>query len=349
MYTVGLDVDTRVSLIGVILLIMIRLFAGTLKKSPLIFIVVGTIFFYYIRVLNLDTSCINFWGSADNPLFSLYLANPLTMIRNLRNQVNKDPDNLFDGFPKEIQISDHLKYKKPESDKEFGEYMARLIDRESTIEYKKDRPVLVLPFLEKNTSSAFFIKKKLGYGRVIKNDNGARRYILEHKDGMAKITNLIYNKLVSKKKLFKSKDRNESSLPRENSDIFSNYWLTGYLDSDVDFSISIEKGLSGNNIYFSLSFVSDDCKTHQYIKDKINFESRKEASRLCRNKYKLYTSNLYCLYTIIDYLDKHPFLNHKTYLNYFWWRRAYRIAQRGEHNEDKGLLKIKRIMDNLRD
>ena len=184
MFSVGLDVDTYtffVSLNMVTYLIIIWLFAGNFlqRVSPPMYSIVGKIFnsnlinnnFYFLFWLNEKKS-------ADNPL--VYSKNEkIKVIFNFDEQLISD-----DFF-----ISDHLKkHNKPKNDIEFGYYLAGLIEGDGYLGECR----IEIAFHMDDISSAYYIKKRIGYGSVLflKGKNSVR-YVLRHSAGLEKTLKLI--------------------------------------------------------------------------------------------------------------------------------------------------------------
>jgi hypothetical protein len=152
MYTVGLDVDTLVSTVMVTLLIKIGLYAGKFDYffGPLSFRLFGKIQENEQSAGNLEDSD------------SIYELNQL---------ISK---NLF--------ISDHLnKHTRPKTDLEFGYYLAGLIEGDGNFGDHR----FEIAFHKEDTFLAYFIKKQIGYGSVLKlKGKNSVRYVLRHSDGL---------------------------------------------------------------------------------------------------------------------------------------------------------------------
>jgi hypothetical protein len=100
---------------------------------------------------------------------------------------------------KENFISDHLaKHSKPKTDEEFGFYLAGLIESDG---YFGDRR-FEIAFHKDDISSAYYIKKCIGYGSILylKNKNSVR-YVLRHKTGLNKVLSLVNGKFLGQYKI----------------------------------------------------------------------------------------------------------------------------------------------------
>jgi len=338
-------VDTfLVSLDMVTCLIIIWLFAGNFlhRVSPPMYSIVGKIFnsnliinnFYFLFQLNEKKS-------ADNPL--VYLKKEKTeVIFNFDEQFISD----------EAVISDHLKkHNKPKNDIEFGYYLAGLIEGDGWIGDHR----IEIAFHMADISSAYYIKKRIGYGSVLflKGKNSVR-YVLRHSLGLEKIFYLINGKLLGQPKidqLIKNKyaDKFEMAiLPKANFDLLSNQWLAGFADADGSFGIFITKSKThktGSNI--TLPF-----RIKQKYPELLNLVANALGGKVYRfndNIYSYSSINFKNAYNVANYFDNFHLLNASKFINYLKWRKAYRIIQRNEHLTFEGLTKIRKLQENLRD
>ena len=141
---------------------------------------------------------------------------------------------------------------------DFGYYLSGLIEGNGLFEDHK----LEIKFQEKDISLAYYIKKEIGYGKVIKETNlkpsvglsvgGAPgpsegrgvKYVLIHSEGLKKVLNLLNGKLININtinQLLTHKYNtifNIDILPPAKFDITSNYWLTGFIDAKGNFCIN---------------------------------------------------------------------------------------------------------------
>ena len=104
---------------------------------------------------------------------------------------NFDKTDEFNNFiEEESHISDHLKkHRKPQTEKEFGYYLAGLIEGDG---YFGDHR-FEIAFHEEDTFLAYYIKKRIGYGSVLKlKGKNSVRYVLRHSEGLKKVLNLSF-------------------------------------------------------------------------------------------------------------------------------------------------------------
>lgn len=374
MFAVGLDVDTlNVSLVMVTWLLIIRLFAGNFKleMSPPAFSVVGiisisnsldtvlTVKFNPFKFISLFLSTsINsdIKESAGNPSVNKSL--PLEIQRLKKNNPNFEPltEVVFDFdtalISDDILISDHLtKHRKPLTDEDFGFYLAGLIEGDGYIGDK----IIEVAFHMDDISSAFFLKKRIGYGSVLflKGKNSVR-YVLRHSLGIKKVFFLINGKLLGQPKINQLLAHkydvlyNQSILGKANFNLADNYWLAGFADADGSFGIFISKS-----------------KTHRSRQNvKINFRIRQKYPELLNlikeylggdvylfndGIYSYSSTSFKVAYNVVNYFDKYHLLNASKWINFIKWRKAYRIIQRKEHLTTQGWAKIIKLQENLRD
>jgi hypothetical protein len=156
MFAVGLDVDTyNVSLFMVTWVNIKWLFAGNfIEMSPPMFSVVGIISISKPKLIKNISSL-----EKDKKVSA---GNPFTLCFNNKSEVDFDFDSSLidsDNF-----ISDHLnKHKKPYTDEEFGYYLAGLIEGDGYIGENR----IEIAFHIADISSAYYIKKRIGYGSVL--------------------------------------------------------------------------------------------------------------------------------------------------------------------------------------
>ena len=266
---------------------------------------------------------------------------------------NFDKTDEFNNFiEEESHISDHLKkHRKPQTEKEFGYYLAGLIEGDGYFgDHRFERA-----FHEEDTFLAYYIKKRIGYGSVLKlKGKNSVRYVLRHSEGLKKVLNLVNGKFLTNKKidqLVKNKydlKFNINILPPVKFDLFSNHWLAGFSDADGSFVIHLAKSKT-HILGFSV-------RLEFKIKQKTNELLELIKKTLGGNLYYLESEQVYYYNStnfksaklVVDYFDNFH-LNSSKFLKYFKWRKVYRMIQRKEHLELQGLEKIRKLQKNLRD
>lgn len=302
----------------------ILLFAGKSKLSnPLIFIMLGKI---YLKNKNiLEQSAGNFNISTN------------TTVRAINTY------NSYINLPK---ISEHIpKHKTSFTDQEFGYFLTGLIEGDGLF----GKNELHIIFSERDTSLAYFIKKRIGFGNIYKIKNKkAVRYICKNKTGLLVILSLINGKFVSKFKyeqLIKHDYNNNFNLkilpPTYNLQL-DNFWLCGFTQADGCFHISIAKSKThktGFNVRLEFSIKQNDVIPLKLLYSKLNLGSLSQYSSgiWCYKSYGYKTA-----WTLIDYFDKYNLFGGK-YVDYLKFRKVYIMITEGKHLENKGILKIKSI------
>ena len=219
----------------------------------------------------------------------------------------------------DFRISEHLnKHKRPENDEEFGYYLAGLIEGDGY--FGENR--FEIAFHINDTFLAYFIKKRIGYGSVLKlKCKNSVRYVLRHSEGLKKVIYLINGKFVSNDKinqLLKHKydtKFNITILPSTTFNITTNYWLCGFADADGSFVIHCSKSHTHK--------VGYGVRLEFKIKQKNNKQLDLILKYLGGNCYYLnkddifyYNStNFKVAKVVIEYFDKFQ-LNSSKYVNY---------------------------------
>ena len=248
-------------------------------------------------------------------------------------------------------ISDHIfTHVKPNSKEKLGYYLAGLIEGNGYLgEHRFE-----IAFHENDTFLAYFIKKEIGYGSVLKlKDKRSVRYVLRHSEGLKKVLSLVNGKFLFIEKinqLFKyqwDKNFNLAILPPTNFDLLSNYWLAGFTDANGSFFIN----LANSQIHKSNISVRLEFKIKQKNVELLELIKQTFGGHI----YYLKSEELFYYNSIsfksaksvINYFDNFQLISSK-WVNYLKWRNTYRIIQRKEHLTIKGLNKIKKKQKNIK-
>lgn len=336
-------------LVKVTYLIIIWLFAGKFDQrvSPPTVSVVGKIF-----NSNLIKNWYNFSVSGDWLYVKQSADNPPVLSSTKKD--NTDVVFDFDSqlISNDLFISDHLrKHTKPDTDEEFGYYLAGLIEGDG---YLGDRRIEIAFHID-DISSAYYIKKIIGYGSVLflKGKNSVR-YVLRHGVGLKKVFLLINGKLLGQPKIDQLIKRKydeiygKSILPKASFDLLTNHWLAGFADADGSFGIFINKSKThktGFNIVLPFRIKQKYPELLILVKEALGGS----VHQFKDNSYCYNSINFKVAYNVANYFDKFHLLNASKFINYLKWRKAYRIIQRKEHLTLEGLTKIRKLRENLRD
>src|SRR5215471_1414782 len=165
-------------------------------------------------------------------------------------------------------ISKHvITHLRPINNNQLGYYLAGIIDGDGHFSSKQQ---LVIAFNLLDSSLAYYLKQKIGYGNVykIKNKN-AVLLIVGNKKGLERIINLINGKIRTESKFNQItnnilnhdsyREFNKSvNLKLDLSNNFENHWLAGFSDADASFQINLLK--RENKIEIRLNFQIDQKK-----------------------------------------------------------------------------------------
>jgi hypothetical protein len=240
---------------------------------------------------------------------------------------------------------------KPDTDEEFGYYLAGLIEGDG---YFGDSR-FEISFHIDDISSAYYIKKRIGYGSVLflRNKNSVR-YVLRHSLGLKKVLSLINGKLLGQNKIDQiikhkyNEKYNISILPKANFNLSENHWLAGFSDADGSFGIFISKSethKTGYNIKLPFRIKQKNPELLTLIKTQFGGN----IYQFNDGMYSYSSTSFKIAYIFSNYFDKYHLLNASKWLNFIKWRKAYRIVQRKEHLTLDGLAKIRKLKENLRD
>ena len=278
-----------------------------------------------------------------NRKYSTLSQNPI-----LTNQIEYDKtyDDSIDIHTNINTISDHISnHMKPKSSEDLGYYLAGLIEGDG---YFGDHR-FEIAFHENDTFLAFFIKKEIGYGSVLKFKNKRSvRYVLRHSEGLKKVLNLVNGKFLYTAKLNQllkhqwDKKFDISILPSGNFDIVSNYWLAGFTDADGSFVITLINSTTHKlkmNVRLEFKIKQKKNKILEIIKQTFggHIYYLKSEELFYYNSISFKSAK-----SVISYFDNFQLISSK-WINYLKWRKIYRIIQRKEHLTIEGLNKIKKI------
>ena len=254
-------------------------------------------------------------------------------------------------------ISAHVpKHLKPVTDDEFGHYLAGLIDGDGS--FSKYSAQIV--FSELDASLAYYIIKRLGYGKVTKLKNKKAIILtITHRDGLTKLLNLINGKIRTQFKydaIYKyilnvyklPLDLNNNFHLNYSTDI-DNHWLAGFIDADGSFQIKTINRIKKNGVprlEVRLSLQID--KKKRIFLDLIKGKFGGNIGYREKQDTFYYSSTSFgSAANFIKYLDRYHQLSSK-YLNYLKWRKVYILIQNKLHLLPKGqdkIIKIKSTMN----
>lgn len=301
----------------------------------------------------------------NNLFYFTYFKNYKSSSETLRNNTNINLNKIS------IHRPSHL---KPTNNEDFGYYLAGLIDGAGKFCIKNLNIQLVIRFEYSDASLAYFIKKRLGFGRVIKNENNRTLiFLIDKVEGVIKVINFVKDKIRNQEILDQIKNNiclqsyliqiiekdnpiilstNQVKILSDNSNLqlninadLNNYWFCGFSDVISNFNIkvlgNIKTKLSIDNISLSFQMKFKDKKLLNVIK---NFLGGNIIYNKRENLYYYKTESFLSAYKIINYFDKYHLLSSK-YIYYIKWRKTYNIIQDNNHLKINGFIKIMKIVE----
>jgi hypothetical protein len=239
-----------------------------------------------------------------------------------------------------LDISDHIKYYKSllENDFQFGFYLTGLIEASGNFHDQE----LTINYHEKDIAAAYWLKKRIGFGKLKRNKNEVI-YSLTHIKGLEYVINLINGKFISKNKLNEVKllfDKIEIKPINKSPDLKNNFWLSGFMDgngfSSKNFLIKIEK----EEVKLKIKLIQ---KKEEYIQE---VKKEFEIDKTNIEEWILESTSYKIVRDFIEYFDKYSLCTLK-YIEFLKWRNVYRIIQRKEHLTERGIYKILKIQNSL--
>nr|BAF44929.1 hypothetical protein [Lobophyllia corymbosa] len=243
---------------------------------------------------------------------------------------------------------------RPTTDKEFGYYLAGLIEGDGSIVVSKDKAYIFIFFHLKDVSTAYYIKKRLGFGSMVKQKNKkAINLTIVGRRGLLKVVALVNGKFRSKKieslhKLIYYLNENIQVFPKDTSSVLINHWLAGFLDADGYFQVRIiyreRKFLYGVRLHLKVDQKTKDVLNllHEVFGGYVGYREKQDT-------YYYQSTGLQHALKVIRYLDRYHVLS--KWLEYRQWRRVYLLIQEGGHKMEVGvekIEKIKKMMENMR-
>lgn len=345
MYVVGLDADIIYYLAQLVSLCMVTyiLLFNYMPETLYIFKIIIHLFInkYLEKFIILFNKIINFINnkqSASNFYSMTYL---LSIDSSLNNW----------------KLSEHRPlYKKLKNEEILGYYLAGLIEGDGNIGLR----IILISINYKDIKNAYYLKKLIGYGRVIKysHTDKAVRLIFGNKEARKRVFNLINGKLLGPYKhqqLIDQKYNIEFNIPIKPItlfDLLSNPWLTGFSDADGSFGIDIVKS--------KLHKVGFNVRLTFRIKQKYDYLLKHVQNVLGGHIYifnkgtniKIYqysSINFKIATNVIKYFNKYPPLHNSKYIHYLKWYKVYLLIQDKKHLTQEGIDKIKFIKRYFRD
>ena len=271
----------------------------------------------------------------------------------------KDPcdirrENIIDNTS---PISEHRPiYNRLKDDESLGYYLAGLIEGDGWI---GDRNISIA-FHIKDIKNAYYLKKRIGYGEVksYSYTDQAIRLVFMRKPGRERVYNLINGKLLGKYKRNQLIDHhydikfNKPILPLADFNLTTNYWLAGFFDADGSFGIDIAKSKThktGLNVKLTARIKQKNIDLLLLVKRDLEGNIYMFNKKTDKAIYSYNSTSFKVAKNIIKYFDEFLPLNNNKYNTYLKWRYVFLLIQNKIHLNEKGLLRIRKIKENLRD
>lgn len=248
-----------------------------------------------------------------------------------------------------IHVPTHL---KPLNDKQFGHYLAGLIDGDG---HFSNQQQLVIVFSSSDVKLAYYIKSIIGFGNVKQvKDKNAYLYIISNKNGILKAINLINGKLRTINK-FNQVINNILAIPKyskeniefkiNDSSDFHNHWIAGFSDADASFQIKVVNKNDKPRPEIRLNFQIDqkDKNVLFFIKEIFggNIGYRKS-----QGTYYYGSTSFGSARKVINYFD-HFHLQSSKHVNYLKWRKTYILINERQHLTEIGINKIIKLKNKM--
>ncbi len=234
----------------------------------------------------------------------------------------------------------HPKHKKPSSDKDFGYYLAGLI--EGNGHFNKENQ-LKIALDEKDISLAYFLKSFIQFGQVQKASHPAVYLIISKKEGILKILNLINGKMRTGVALDQVKNNISYEfdwLPLDESPLNKNWWLAGLIDGNGSFQIKIIKSEIRLNlqIHVPARLPFGDSTILKIIHSQF-------GGAINNSNYESVNNGVAAKFG--NYLREYHLLSNK-HINYLRWYKVYLMIQENKHLTKEGIDRIIKIKNSMK-
>lgn len=263
-----------------------------------------------------------------------------------------------------LHLSIHkYKHKSINNDEDLGYFLSGLMEgaglfysRECQINLKK-----------KDSALGYFLRRKIGYGKIFNRFGKQISYGCTKKKGLSRILSLTNDKLIKKitsyntfSRLIQKNELDKVIISVDNfTDIHSkymlkslsykpfnltlnNFWLSGFTQACGWLYVGVEKSkkhLIGYRPKLELNFQHENKEYLEMICGKMKM-GKVYNNKLNEWYYKSLSFKL--AGNIINYFDKYNLLFEK-YVQYVKYRKVYLIVISNDHNNKKGIYKIKSI------
>jgi hypothetical protein len=236
--------------------------------------------------------------------------------------------------------------KRFTQDADFGPYLAGLIDGDGHFS-KQFQCIICFNF--RDISSAYHIKKYVGYGSIRKiQGKSALSIFFTGKSALTRISQLVSKHLKNPNRIQQFQERIlpflEQTARIETNKIidWNTPWFVGFFDAGGYFQIRIIDR-PNNSLPEIRLHIKIDQKSDFLLQQFKEFFGGYLACRLRQNTYYYQTVSFRQFWKVLSYFDQYSLQNHRQYTAYRLIRKAYLLVQENKHLEPIGIAKIKRL------
>lgn len=252
---------------------------------------------------------------------------------------------------KKKQLSVHRPNKKNYDLNLFSYYFAGLIDGNGHISVTGQ---VIINFSIKDIKSAYVVRSRIKYGRVIKVKNtNVCSLIISNKEGILYIASLIKDKLKHPDKIFQYNSRLTKLFNIEktvgNSQIdWDTPWFSGFFDADGHLRIYILPRVQRPNPEIRLLAQIDQKESILLTQIQQQFGGYLNL-RKKQNTFYYSSTSYQNIYKILTFFDRYSLQSNRSYLKYVFLRKAYLLIQENKHLQQTGFKKIQKYHQKLVD
>ena len=244
------------------------------------------------------------------------------------------------------------KHTYPNDGEPFAYYLAGLVDGNGWISPQSTQIKIIICFRSKDAKTAFFIKKRVGFGSIRFDKNkSSLNYILTSKEGLLKVCKLLNGKLLINRKkerldlilkLFEIKPLSSSALS------LNNHYLSGLIDADGNFDIYVLNRPDRKDLEIRLRLKLDLIAQDKHVLEglKAIFGGRLSYIELTQS-WRYDSVSLKNMKAIICYLEKYQLIS--KYNEYRYLKKALWMVSHGLHLTLDGLSKILKYQKKVSD
>lgn len=246
-------------------------------------------------------------------------------------------------MPEFKKLSIHRPKSQPLSLKQFCFFLAGLIDADGEIDPYGN---IIIAFHSRDISVAYFIKARVGYGRVTSvKGKKTVTFVCNHPEGKKRISQWICNRLINTSRIEQFNSRlvptiiPQASQPGTLS--FQNHWLAGFIQKNGSFQIQLayKRNQFQQAVRAVLQIDSKDLHILSQLQMKVGGFVGYRASQ---NIYYYSSVSFARGAKLIHYLDRFQVMG-PCVTQYWMWRKCYIIVQEKGHLNPKGLARIAKI------